>query len=191
MKALFEEAAPIFRAAKNVPTFVLGPTPRYLTGPCCGNPEHLSNMEEDDFVATQAAAVRDLGRYLRQMVWHRRWRNVIVVNPVDMMGMGGSFSTEEAAIRMEAMMDLWGEDDPVHPSGQAYDNMANGLLAQITAKLLAPCGGDTTATRGTPRPPVVHHGHPWHKTPRRGESWKATRLGRGQRDGGGAQGYLL
>jgi len=127
-KDLFETAAPVFRAAKNVPTIVLGPTARYVIGPCCGNPDHVSNINEEQFTSRISASVRDLGRYLRQLVWHRRWRNVTVVNTVELMGIGGSLSLDEVNLRLADMLDLWGEEDPVHPTKQAYDNLATALL---------------------------------------------------------------
>jgi len=152
LKDLFELAVPIFRAARNAPTYIIGPLPRYVTGPCCGNPEHVSNMDEADFTEVQAAAVRDLGRYLRQLVWHKRWKNVVVVNPADLMGIGGSFSAEEEAIRMEDVRDLWGEEDPVHPTKQAYTNMATGLLEQVASKWATAEKGEKKTTRGIKRP---------------------------------------
>jgi len=150
-KDLFEVAAPIFRAAKNVPTIVLGPTARYVIGPCCGNPDHVTNMNEEQFTTRISASVRDLGRYLRQLVWHRRWRNVTVVNTVELMGIGGSLSLDEVNIRLADMLDLWGEEDPVHPTKQAYDNLAAALLVLAKGEAAAHVE-EKSESRGIKRP---------------------------------------
>jgi len=101
MKNLFDTAAPVFRAAKNVPTIVLGPIPRYVVDSCCEDPDHVTNLEDADFSANVAGGVRALGRHLRQQVWHKRWRNVTVVNTAELMGICGSYSVEESAARLK------------------------------------------------------------------------------------------
>jgi len=151
MRLLFETAAPIFRATKNVPTFVLGPVPRYVLSPCCEEPGHITNMQEEDYTAKISVKVRDLGRQLRQLVWHKRWKNVYVLNTAEIMGLGGYLTPEEASLRLDDILDLWGEDDPVHPTPQAYANLAKNLLDQIKGK--CSCMGDIQAPgRGTKRP---------------------------------------
>jgi len=157
MKYLFETAAPIFKATKNVPTFVLGPVPRYVMAPCCEEACHVTNMSEEDFTAKIAVQVRDLGRHLRQLVWHKRWRNVFVINTAEIMGIGGSLSIEEIRLRLDDMLELWGEDDPVHPSPQAYANLAANLVDQIKGKC---CLMEDSAEpgRGVKRPREEHVG---------------------------------
>ena len=59
---------------------------------------------------------------------------------------------EEAAIRLDDMMNLWGEEDPVHPTPQAYENMATGLLEQVASKWTPAGKGDVPSSRGVKRP---------------------------------------
>jgi hypothetical protein len=56
LKNLVELVMPIFKAATGTATFVLGPTPRYLTGKCCEDPTHLSNFKKSEFAATSRTA---------------------------------------------------------------------------------------------------------------------------------------
>ena len=194
MKGLFEAAAPIFRAAKGVPTIVLGPVVRYIIASCCDNPEHISNICDADYSPNQAGSVQVLGRYLRQLVWHRRWRNVTVVNTGDMMGICGSVSVEEAVIRMKDVSELWGVEDPVHPTKKAYENLAAGLMDLLKAKLADNEEGDN-APRGLKRPreektgrrpdwtvasatAVSRRGAGPHTGANREQSWSGQRAGR-------------
>ena len=148
----------IFRATKNVPTFVLGPVPRYVTAPCCGEAGHITNMDDEDFSAKMAVKVRDLGRHLRQLVWHKRWKNVFVLNTAEIMGIGGSLgSVEEIRLRLDDMLELWGEDDPVHPTPQAYANLAGNLIDQIRGKC-SQMEDSPASGRGVKRPREEHVG---------------------------------
>ena len=155
MKELFDMAAPIFRAAKNVPTLVLGPIPRYMSTSCCDDPDHLTNLEDADYAANIAGGVCALGRHLRQLVWHKRWKNVVVINTAELMGIYGTYSIEEAAVRLREVMVLWGDSDPVHPTPAAYENLAKAVHDLLRAKVLG-TGDESSATedgaRGVKRP---------------------------------------
>jgi len=133
-KTFFETATEIFKVAKHVPTLIMGPIPRYVARGCCEDEEHITNLEDDDFGANVMGGVRALGQYLRQMVWHRRWRNVVVTNTAEIMGIAGDYSVEEAAVRLGDVMDLWGDSDPIHPRKEAYDTLARTLLELALAK---------------------------------------------------------
>jgi hypothetical protein len=154
MKELFETAGPIFRAARSVPTLVLGPIPHYVTDGCCEEPDHVTNLEDADYAASVSGGVRALGCHLRQIVWHKRWKNVTVVNTAELMGIGGSYSVEESAARLKDVMELWGTADPVHPTKEAYNNLAKAMLDLACAK--AHGGEDEPGQdgeqRGTKRP---------------------------------------
>jgi len=67
------------------------------------------------------------------------------------MGIGGSLSLEEIRLRLDDILELWGEDDPVHPSQQAYSNLANNLLDQIKGKCSL-SEDKSSAGRGVKRP---------------------------------------
>jgi len=155
MRELFDIAAPVFRAAKNVPTFVLGPIPRYMTTSCCEEPDHVTNFEDADYAANIAGGVSALGRHLRQLVWHKRWKNVVVLNTPELMGIAGSYSVEEAAVRLRDVMVLWGTSDPVHPTTEAYRSLATAVLDVLRAKVLG-TGDESSSTehggRGVKRP---------------------------------------
>jgi len=157
LKERFEEATCMFRAAKEVPTIILGPIVRYMAVGCCDDPDHLTNFEDDDYGANVAGGIRALGQYLRQLVWHRRWKNVVVANTTELMDLGGPNSVEEAAIRLPDLMDVWGDSDPIHPRKQAYDSLAKAMVELVRTKTLGGSGGDDnletkSGSRGLKRP---------------------------------------
>jgi hypothetical protein len=149
LKEKFEEATCMFKAAKGVATIILGPISRYVNIGCCEDPDHLTNIEDDDYGPNVAGGVRALGQHLRQLVWHRRWKNVVVANTGDLMGLGTAHSVEEAAVRLPDLMDLWGDSDPVHPRKPAYDNLARAMLELIRTKTLGGEDESSATKEGT------------------------------------------
>ena len=49
VRDLLNQAAPLFKAVQGANTFVLGPMPRYLAGPCCQDPAHVTNQGDRDY----------------------------------------------------------------------------------------------------------------------------------------------
>ena len=154
LKDLFETATCMFKAAKQVPTIIMGPVQRYQSRGCCDDPDHITNLEDPDYGANVTGGITALGQYLRQLVWHRRWRNVVVVNTPDLMGISGAFSVEEAAVRLQDVMDRWGDSDPVHPTKTAYDSLAVALMDLIRTKTMGneEKSSATEGSRGIKRP---------------------------------------
>jgi hypothetical protein len=48
-KRILGQLQPILLSCQNVVKIILPPMPRYLTGGCCGNPSHSTNITGDDF----------------------------------------------------------------------------------------------------------------------------------------------
>ena len=119
------------RAVSGVSTYLLGPTPRYLTGKCCENPDHLVNFKEKNFTAMLSDNVRGLGRHLRSLVWHRQLSSIKVLNTGELMGLGniGNMTEDEAALVTGDVLELWGTD-PVHPTPEAYSNLGAAIMLQ-------------------------------------------------------------
>ena len=152
MKNILETVMPVLRATTGICTFLLGPTPRYLTGKCCGNPTHLTNFSQENFAGALADKVRLLGRHLRSLVWHRQLGNIRVINTAELMGLGnmGNMSDEEATIITEDLLGLWGTD-PVHPTAEAYSNLGGALLAQAAPVLDNKRKAETASANSDPR----------------------------------------
>jgi hypothetical protein len=72
-------------------------------------------------------------------VWHRKLDNIRVLNTAELMGLGntGNMTEEEATLRAEDLVHLWGTD-PVHPTRDAYTNLGRALLQQAAP---TPTGG--------------------------------------------------
>ena len=131
-KALFALALKIIRAAQQAKVILISPMYRYVTGRCCRDASHISNFEEPEFTKHMGNSMQPLGKQLRSLVWH--WKNVQVINPAAHMGIGtaNSLSSEEANLQLASLLPMWGKD-PVHPTGAAYDQLAETLLVKAAA----------------------------------------------------------
>jgi len=134
LRELMNMTVPAFKAVQGANTFLVGPMARYLAGPCCGDPEHITNYSDPDYGEKLAAGVRQAGRFIRSLVWHKRWRNVRVINPTELMGAGttGAMSDGELEVRLDDLVTLWGTD-VVHPTRKAYENLAKNILLQAAS----------------------------------------------------------
>ncbi len=67
---------------------VIRPLPRYMTYKCCGESDHITNYEEEDFIDKVAAGVKERGIQLKNLLHTRRIGCDIVV-PLAAMGLDG------------------------------------------------------------------------------------------------------
>ena len=132
LKELFGLATKAIRAARSDQVILISPLYRYITGRCCRDASHITNYDDDDFTKMLANYVQSISKQLRSLVWHRHWKNVSIVNPAAHMGVGtlNSLSSDEADVQIPEMLQCWGAD-PVHPTGEAYGQLAEMLLAKI------------------------------------------------------------
>jgi hypothetical protein len=64
LKKIVRDADPVIAAAQQATIVDALPLPRFLTGRCCGNTEHVSNFADADFEQTILSAVRHAGEVL-------------------------------------------------------------------------------------------------------------------------------
>ena len=136
---------------------------------------HITNLEDADYSANVAGGVRAL-----YASTSGSWCGIgggkkeEVANTAELMGIVGSYSAEEATIRLKDVMALWGNNDPVHPSSTAYDNLAKAMLELVRAKTLSK-EGESSASQECPRGCQEAAG---------GEDREEAGLDRRERDGG-------
>ncbi len=123
-KEVFDTSLPLLKATKGHKLLLVGPLPRYVTYKCCDDDSHITNYDNDDYIDNVAAGVKERGIQLKNLVRTRRIACDIVV-PLRAMGLDGD-------VPLEDRVRLWGSD-PVHPSGEAYGNMAAAIL-ELAAK---------------------------------------------------------
>ena len=49
LKNCLKTSLPVLEAASSVKLIFILPLPRYASGPCCSDPEHIMNLDEADF----------------------------------------------------------------------------------------------------------------------------------------------
>ena len=113
---------PILRAARGSRVILLGPLPRYVVGPCCNSPEHITNFSSEEYVKNIRNSLKDVGIQLKNLLQTRRIKSTKLVNPAVLMGL---LTTPRAS--PERMLELWGSD-PVHASKEGYRNLASCLM---------------------------------------------------------------
>jgi len=124
LKESFLEAMPVFRACKDVATVLVGPLPRYIMARCCDDQEHLTNFSRPNYANAVAAALKDVGKQLRRLIFYRGMKNVSLYNP--------NTALRAAATGGEELAAMWGPD-PVHPVKEAYQVVARDLMSKATS----------------------------------------------------------
>jgi len=127
-------ASTIIRACRRAHVIIFSPIYRYVTARCCDDPTHLTNSEDKLFPARVSNSLREIHHLLRSLVWHKHWRHVKVCNPAVYMGIwpDTSLTPEEEEARIPEMLRRWGKD-PVHPTAEAYANLAETILNKAAA----------------------------------------------------------
>jgi hypothetical protein len=103
----------------------LAPLSWYWVDPCCRDPAHLTNYRSADFLPRLGAVTSVLKEYIRDSLYTRHTSNFRVLCPNRILGI----AQRRAELPIEDARELaamWGRD-PVHPSGAAYQTIAEGI----------------------------------------------------------------
>ena len=142
---IFSFLGELLDIAKGRKRVVVIPLPRYVTAPCCGDPEHIPNRRDASFSGTIREDLAKLRRHLKDFLFVTNRRDTVIMDP-------------NITVRNLAATEIW-EADPVHPKQAIYAKMATDLIAlqEVTpGKRKAPdsdsSGTQTTVsgTRGRP-----------------------------------------
>jgi hypothetical protein len=129
IKDLTSKLVPLIRALKGAKKLFLAPLSRYWLNPCCGDPDHLTNYRTEGFLPRLGAATGVLKDYIRDSLYTRHTSNFRVICPSKILGIGQR-SSELPMDEARELAAEWG-NDPVHPSGKAYEKIAAGILKDI------------------------------------------------------------
>jgi hypothetical protein len=130
IKDLTSKLVPLIRALSGARKVFLAPLSRYWLDPCCKDEDHLTNYKKAGYLQSLGSATNVLKEYIRDSLYTRHTSNFRVLCPNKILGIGqrrGEMSIEDA----RELAALWGSD-PVHPSGAAYQVIADGLTQDIS-----------------------------------------------------------
>ena len=125
----FEVILPILQMANKFRVALLSPIPRYITGGCCQEEGHCQNWDTVNFASDQLRDLERVRNNLRDCVFRandRAVKSVKIVNPVKLFGGGRDLGDTAQALKA-----VWG-GDPVHPSPEVYQRIAEELVAELT-----------------------------------------------------------
>ncbi len=95
----------------------------YLLDKCCTNPLHITNKGEEGYERAKRDILEEMASWMASMADMRRLKNVTIYNPMVPLGL---LDDEEHILR------LWGSD-PVHPTDEAYEAIAEHLRDTIVS----------------------------------------------------------
>jgi hypothetical protein len=123
LNKLLKLCMPLLAATEGIKTVLVGPLPRYVTGSCCQDPEHMPNRLRARFLEDLVADLDDVHKCARDFLFVEGLRNMRVMNP--WVGLRGS-----------SPANIWGED-PVHVKQEMQMKLVEGVkltLNKITLK---------------------------------------------------------
>ena len=178
LKQIWRASQPVIKEANEATLIFSLPLPRYVTGPCCGDPGHVENVAEDDYEYTLRDGQNAVRRVLEPEL-AKMHQSTAIFNPLDTFKSSASISSMTSS----GGISIWA-DDPVHLSKAAYQDILTSLQAAID-ELVAKVPGrgriqsliPVQQPRQTSRPEVVIPTPAWilGEIPARG----AARGGRG------------
>jgi hypothetical protein len=113
-KKNFMQLVPLFRFLAETDKILTVPVPRYLWGACCDNLEHAPNTHEEGHVDSHMKDLDGCHRLWKGLAHREKIRNIKKCN-------AGSLLMPR---------EMW-QDDPVHPSQEAYNRMARYLVRGV------------------------------------------------------------
>ena len=123
LKNCVKASLPILEAASMSKLIFTLPLPRYASGPCCSDPEHITNLDETDYdhILREAAkaAEKTIDGELKRL-----GRDYSIYDPLSVFDSTGQL----ALINSSSGVSIWTRTDPVHLTQTAYSDVLDGLL---------------------------------------------------------------
>jgi len=126
-KEVVTDSIPLLRAGGGNIKIVLSPLPRYIMGPCCSNPDHVTNHGGSKYAEEMGARLADMCEWQEDFLYFKRIKKVKTLFPGSLIGDMKEGRKELAA--------SWGRD-PVHMTVHGYNKEADGIR-KLTPTLLA------------------------------------------------------
>jgi hypothetical protein len=119
LKKIAADAAAILEECKLATLVFALPIPRYLTGPCCSDPEHLVNQRDPDFAGAVSEAIGNVGKVVAAAFPDSH-------GLIDARGILGS-QTGGGLTELVCSRGISAYSDPVHLTRSAYDDIARAV----------------------------------------------------------------
>jgi hypothetical protein len=117
-KQLFLNMVPLLKEFNSYQKIILTPLPRYLYAPCCTDPDHIPNLENEDHVPKLLANLDSTHRLWRGIAFRDKISNFKICNVSKLLA-------EQA----------WWRSDPVHPTVEGYNRVSTFILKGFRALL--------------------------------------------------------
>ena len=127
LKEAVFDSIPLLRAGGNMTKIVLSPLPRYIMGPCCSNPGHITNHGGDKFAVEMGARLADMCDWLADFLHIKRIKKAKTIFPGDLVG-----GLKDGKKELSA---AWGRD-PVHITEHGYAKEAESIRRMTPALLV-------------------------------------------------------
>jgi hypothetical protein len=122
---------PLFSIATHAKKLVLSPLPRYWHHRCCGDEDHVANLEEEGYEDDLFSGLDNTRRIIKDVLHCNGVKDVKIYNTSQLcVAIEGSRSTG-GDVR-DALAVMWGED-PVHPSRECYGSLGEHIDALLTS----------------------------------------------------------
>jgi hypothetical protein len=165
-KTLLAKIRDIALPGKNPRIIALSPLPRYVIEKCCLDPEHITNADDNDFLADIDSNIEILEELLNGWAQSINVRSevfsfrMVADNPGD--------DLHALQVRSDP---LWRAGDPVHGSVSYYAEMASAVVESVRAAIMED-GSEPPAKRArlestivrrpsVDRPSKSHHSASW------------------------------
>ena len=110
---VFQMKKPLIDAVGNRNVVIISPIPRFLMRACCDNDNHIPNIRSPDYRRFLEDAIFDCRKNLKDFAFRLGMRRVKILGPWNAIRRLGD--------------GIW-VGDPVHPSADAYDCIAESLV---------------------------------------------------------------
>jgi hypothetical protein len=127
IRDLTNQLTPLIKILEGSKKVFLTPLARYWLKPCCQDPSHHTNFGASQYLPALGSNIFRLRDFIRDSLYTKRTTNFRVLCPNRMLGIGPQLSDADA----RRIGGMWGPD-PVHPSTDAYKEMAAALDAEVS-----------------------------------------------------------
>ena len=132
---IYKAVKPVLAAAGQKPMVIVTPIPRYVSAPCCNEPDHVTNFQDHEFADSLRDKLEEIRTNWRSFLFADNIRRAGVINPTPLLDQ----SHPEGQ---------W--EDPVHPTRPFFTKLADMVISSaeriIGKRRLAESGSEDAAT---------------------------------------------
>ncbi len=110
------DANPLLEAAGEEAKVILAPLPRYVSGPCCRDPAHCTNISSSSYRDTLKKDLANTARYIRDVINNNGIRRHRVINLTNTL--------------MDVPIEVAWEKNPLNPTRKGYKTILDVVLAE-------------------------------------------------------------